>query len=64
MASKETENLTESCSDTRSERGSKDIGRGGGWVKQKVLVSNLSIARSHLRNSIQTFRATSNYVFP
>ena len=26
MASKETESLTESCSDTRSERGSKDRG--------------------------------------
>ena len=33
-------------------------------VKQNVLVSNLLIARSHLRNSAQTSGATSNYVFP
>ena len=39
--SEETESLTESCSDTRNKRGSKDR-----VSEQKVLVMNLSIVRS------------------
>ena len=53
MLSEEIESLTESCNDTRSERGSEDR------VKQKVLVLNLSIAKSQPRNSAQMSGATS-----
>ena len=49
----ETESLIESCSDTRSKRGSEDR------VKQKVLVMNLSMARSQLRNFTQMSGTTS-----
>ena len=59
MASEQTESLTESCSDTRSERGSKDRGSE---------TENVSIETVYSQKPLKKFRsdiwATSNYVFP